>query len=420
MKATESTRRLRILHIVGGMGRGGLETWLMHVLRHIDRGRFEMDFMVHTADACAYDEEIRALGGRVLPCLQCSRPWIYAKHFRRLLAEFGPYDIVHSHVAHFSGYTLRLAQRAGVPVRIAHSHNDTKLSDRSPNPFRRIYLVTTKRWIRCHATLGLAVSAKAAEALFGPAWQSGSLCRLLSYGIDLDPFRAGRNPSLRATLPLPTDAFVIGHVGRFVDQKNHRFLLEVTRAVVDANPNTCLLLIGDGPLRRAIERRAAELSLTKHVVFAGLRSDVPRLLLGMVDVFVMPSLYEGLGLVCIEAQAAGLPCVIADTVPGEADAVPRLVTRLSVSESASTWAEAVLAKRGEAPPVTQGEALAILEASPFNIRKATGELARVYENAVASAPGHAWDSLRLAGAEGSKRELTGPLCDARKPYDQTS
>jgi glycosyltransferase involved in cell wall biosynthesis len=358
-----------------------------------------MDFLVHTAEPCPYDNEIRALGSRILPCLRPQRPWSYARNFRRILAAYGPYQIVHSHVHHYSGYTLRLAQRAGTPIRIAHSHNDVCLQDASPGPLRWIYLTTAKRLIRRFGTIGLAASGKAAEALFGREWQRSLFCRLLYYGIDLAPFRVHADPSVRAILQFSQDAFVIGHVGRFDEQKNHRFLLEVFRNVADADSRARLLLIGDGPLRPAIERRVAELGLAERVVFAGLRADVPRLLLGAVDVFVIPSLYEGLGLVCLEAQAAGLPCVIADTIPAEADVVPQLVTRLRLSQPASSWARVIFARGKETPPITQDEALAAMEASPFNIRTAVAELTRVYETAAAAASAHCPGSLRFGGAK---------------------
>jgi glycosyltransferase involved in cell wall biosynthesis len=294
---------------------------------------------------------------------------------------------VHSHVHHYSGYTLRLAQSAGISVRIAHSHVDASRQDVFPSLLRWIYLTTATRWIRRSATIGLAASEKAAVALFGPAWQRASLCRLLYYGIDLEPFQAEPDQSVRGSLQLPSDAFVIGHVGRFVEQKNHGFLLEIVRSVADSDPRTRLVLIGDGPLRPAIERRAAELGLTERVVFAGLRTDVPRVLLGAVDVFVMPSLYEGLPLACLEAQAAALPCVIANSITAETDVVPQLVTRLGLSQPASTWAGSVLAKRNQARPIIQDEALAVMEASPFNIHRSAAELARLYETAAMSTSG---------------------------------
>jgi glycosyltransferase involved in cell wall biosynthesis len=273
------------------------------------------------------------------------------------------------------------------------------LQDASPGPLRWIYLTTTKRWIRRFGTIRLAASGKAAEALFGSNWQRSATCRLLYYGIDLEPFRAQADPSLRAALRLPPNAFVMGHIGRFDEQKNHFFLLEIFRNAADADPRTRLMLVGDGPLRPAIEQRVAELGLTERVVFAGVRADVPRLLLGAVNVFVMPSLHEGLPLAGLEAQAAGLPCVFADSITTELDVVPQLVTRLRLSQSSSAWASVVLSKRDQAPPITQHEALAAMEASPFNIRRAVAELTQVYETASAAASAHCPGSLRLAGAK---------------------
>jgi glycosyltransferase involved in cell wall biosynthesis len=378
MNTIESTRRIRVLHIIGGMNRGGVETWLMHVLRHIDRERFQLDFLVHTAEPCAYDNEVRALGGRILPCLGYTRPWNYARNFRRILATHGPYDMVHSHVHHYSGYTLRLAKHAGVPGRIAHSHIDASVQDISPSTLRWTYLTAAKRWIRRFATLGLAASGKAAEALFGPAWQSGLPCRMLYCGIDLAPFHTEKDPSIKEGLQLPPDAFVIGHVGRFDEQKNHTFLLDIFREVADANPRARLLLIGDGPLRSSIERQASVLGLTQHVVFAGLRTDVPRVLLGAVDVFVMPSLYEGLPLAGIEAQAAGLPCVVSDAITRELDILPQMIRRLPLSTPASVWADSVLATKPLAATVGREQALKALEHSRFNITNSVAHLQRIY------------------------------------------
>src|SRR5688572_4535103 len=116
---------IRVLHVVGIMNRGGIETWLMHVLRHIDRRHFQVDILVATEQPGDYDQEARALGARILPCLRPRRPWAYARNFRRIVRTHGPYDVVHSHVRHFSSYVVRLAARAGIPVRLVHSHSDT-------------------------------------------------------------------------------------------------------------------------------------------------------------------------------------------------------------------------------------------------------------------------------------------------------
>lgn len=370
---------VRILHVVGALNRGGVETWLMHVLRHIDRNRFRMDFLVHTAQPAAYDDEARALGARIIPCLSPAQPLQYGRRFKQILRQHGPYDVLHSHVHHFSGYTLRLAAQAGVPARVAHSHNDTVAAESAASPARRAYLALMKRWVQHYATTGLACSKLAAAALFGPTWEQNQRLRLLYYGIDLTPFRAPVDPAAcRAELGLPPDALVIGHVGRFVPQKNHTFLIEIAAETVRREPRARFLLVGDGPLRPDIERRVQAAGLSDHIIFAGLRADVPRLMRGAMDVFILPSQYEGLGLVLIEAQAAGLPCLYSDVIPPEVDAIPALTRRLPLDAPPAAWAAAVLATLAQRPSITPAAALAQIEASPFTIEQSVRALETVY------------------------------------------
>src|SRR5271157_154375 len=117
---------IRILHVVGSMDRGGVETWLMNVLRHIDRDRFRMDFLVHTNQPAAYDAEVQSLGARILRCPATRHPIRYARRFLKIAKQFGPFDVLHSHVHDYSGYVVWLGRLAGVPIRISHSHNDTR------------------------------------------------------------------------------------------------------------------------------------------------------------------------------------------------------------------------------------------------------------------------------------------------------
>ncbi|MHB1035279.1 MAG: glycosyltransferase [Pirellulales bacterium] len=371
------TAPVRILHVVGGMDRGGVETWLMHVLRHVDRSRLAMDFLVHRQGACAYDEEIRGTGSRILVCPRPRRLWAYARNFTRILRDCGPYEVVHSHVHHFSGYTLGLAERAGVPVRIAQSHNDTTGVEADCGLLRRLYLSWMRRLVVRHSTVRIGVSRRAAAALFGPSWRDDAGCRLLYYGIDFAPFRRQVDAvAIRRELGIPGDALVLGHVGRFFEQKNHAFLVDVFAEVAKQEPRARLLLVGEGPLRPRIESRIAALGLKDRVVLTGSRPDVDRLMLGAMDVFLFPSLWEGLGLVYVEAQAAGLPCVIADVVPEEADVVAPLVRRMSVDESAASWAEAVLESRFR--KMAPRESLAALEDGRFDIRKSVKQLEAIY------------------------------------------
>jgi hypothetical protein len=185
-----SRRPLRIVHVVGTMNRGGIETWLMHVLRQTDRRKYQHEFIAHNSAAGAYDAEIVRLGSRVHVVPRATNPLAYVKSLSAHLRRHGPYDVVHSHVHHFNGIVLAAAHLAGVTGRIAHSHTDTLAHDRKASLVRRSYIRAMNSLIRRHATVGLAASINAGEALF--PWPRASKCpwQVLHYGIDLEPFAA--------------------------------------------------------------------------------------------------------------------------------------------------------------------------------------------------------------------------------------
>ncbi len=406
----EQQRPVRILHVLGMMERGGAETWLMHILRMIDRDRYQMDFLVHVTEPQDYDDEIRALGSAVILCPHTRQPLRYARDFRRVLKEHGPYDVVHSHVHRYSGLVLRLAKRAGVPVRIAHSHLDAAAFEADASPQRKAYLKVMRHWIDACATDGLAASRQAADDLFGPRWDADPRYRTLFCGVDFSPFGQSVCPAeVRAEFHIPRDAFVIGHVGRFTEQKNHALLLDVAREVVKRDPAVRFLLVGEGDLRPAMMERADRMGLGAHVIFAGSRADVPRLMRGAMDAFLLPSRYEGLALVLVEAQAAGLPCVFSAVVPCEADIVPPLVHRLALDDPAADWADALLAARGT-PPISQPEAFAIAQTTPFDVRTSWDALERVYtryhtDRTPPGSPLHRRPDLMVSKRAGDGEEL---------------
>jgi glycosyltransferase involved in cell wall biosynthesis len=377
---------IRILHIVGILRRGGIETWLMHVLRTLNRDQIQVDFLVQIDMPGAYDAEVEALGCRVLRCpLTWTAPWRYVQQFKEILRQ-GSYHIIHSHVHFFSGFTLRIAQQMKVPVRIAHSHVDTSPVSHQAGWLRRQYLGLTQHWIEQYATVGLAASREAAQDLFGPDWETDQRWRLLYYGVDLTPFEAVHNgAAVRTELGIPEDAFVLGHVGRFEHQKNHQFLLEIAAEVYQRNPKTYLMMIGDGPLRSDIEALVAQSPLKDRILFAGVRPDVPRLMSSVMDIFLLPSFYEGLPLVGIEAQAAGLRLVLSDSITSELDAVPLCIDRVSLDQPAFVWAETILAGRSHQrafslPSPTN--TLLTLQSSAFNITQSAMQLESVYRTSV--------------------------------------
>lgn len=372
---------IHILQVVGGMNPGGTETWLMHVLRKIDRERFKIDFLVHTHESCIYDAEIRSLGSRIISCDAPSKPLGYARRYKQILLEEGPYDIVHSHVQHFSGFVLFLAKRSSVPVRIVHSHLDTQYRDSKAKVKRRAYLRLMEALINKYATCGIAVSQKAGNSLFGHNWGKDSRWQLLHCGIDLKPFNMEVDrKKVRQELEIPDNAFVIGHVGRFDEQKNHLFLIEIFSELTKLDPNAFLLLIGAGPLCAKVEQRVMDLGIVDRVLLAGIRSDVPHLMMGAMDAFVFPSLFEGLPLVGIEVQAACLPFILSDVISVEVDIVNSLIWRLSLSQSAFDWAKTLLAVRAKGSTINKSEALTLIDQSSFNINVGVSELENLYIN----------------------------------------
>jgi glycosyltransferase involved in cell wall biosynthesis len=369
----------KILHVLGSMNRGGVETWLMHVFRNIDRSAFKMDVVVHSAQPAAYDDELNFLGVSIIHCAFPSRPLTYARTLSRLLKEHGPYDVVHSHVHHYSGFILRVAYKAGVPIRIAHSHNDTRPALAEASLPRRCYSALTKRLIARYATRGLAASNLAAESLFGPDWKLDSRWKTLYYGIDLSEMRAPVDATgMRRELGIPNGAYVVGHVGRFNEQKNHKFILEIAKELSSIDADIFFLLVGDGPLRPKMESLVQQAGLSKRFRFALVRSDVPQLMKGCMDLFLFPSLYEGLGLVLVEAQAAGLPCLCSDIIPSEANVVRELVRRLPLSSSARDWGQAILERKSGNRMMEPTTALQTVMRSRFNLQERLADLAAEY------------------------------------------
>jgi glycosyltransferase involved in cell wall biosynthesis len=368
-------RPLRILHALGTLDPGGVETWLLQVLKNIDRGRFQFDFCTFGSRPGLYAPEIERLGAKVLRCPKTANPVAFARRFRGILRE-GKYDAVHSHVHFFSGAVLRWSRAEGVPIRIAHSH--TSRDDRPSTWQRRSYRKLMRSWIDQYATHGLAASRVAAANLFGTNWQVDSRIRILHYGIDLDPFRQFvARDDVRRELGLPLGAPIIGHVGRFVSPKNHVFLLQIASEILKRRPEIHFLFLGDGPLRAEIEARALAFGISDKVHFAGTRTDVPRIMRAAMDVFIFPSLWEGLPVAVIEAQAAGLRCILSEAVTDEARMLPEQVIQLPASKTPGEWAASTIEALAQAR--VPGElALKGIAQSDFCIHRSSIHLSNLY------------------------------------------
>lgn len=315
------------------MGRGGLETMLMNYYRHIDRSKVQFDFLVHRDFEADYDKEIQSLGGRIFHVSRLV-PWSksYRTELKKFFREHPKYKIVHVHQDCLSSVALQCAQECGIPIRIAHSHN----SNQDKNwkyPIKRYYM----KKIPDYATELFACSKLAGDWMF-----LGEYFDILYNAIDINEYKYSPviANKLRQEFHLE-NCIVVGHVGRFNPQKNHSFLIDIFSECVQRNSNTKLLLVGDGEGRQKIQDKVRDLGIQDKVIFTGIRSDVNELLQAM-DVFVFPSLYEGLPVTMVEAQAAGLPCVISDHISKECIVTSGLVTGKSLNESPERWAEYVL------------------------------------------------------------------------------
>lgn len=323
---------IRILHVVTYMGRGGLETMLMNYYRHMDRSKVQFDFLVHRDFEADYDAEILRLGGHIYH-LSMFNP-LSVKYHKELDAFFKEhrYDVVHSHLDCLSAYPLAYAKKYGVRIRIAHAHNKNQ-----DHNWKYIIKVVSKPFMPLFATNLFACSEEAGRWMFGK-----HTFMVLNNAIDAKLYRCiSTEMNMEKEKSDIKDTFIIGHVGRFAPQKNHSFLIEVFKKLVEIEPDSKLLLVGSGDGMGLIKTRVRDYQLEDRVIFLGSRGDVPKILQSL-DVFVFPSLYEGLGIAAVEAQAAGVPCVLSDQVPEECK-VTKNVKFLSLEDSPETWAKCIAA-----------------------------------------------------------------------------
>lgn len=373
---TARDKPIRVLHIAFTMKARGTETWLMHLLRRIDRTRIHMDFVTIKGETGFYDEEIQALGSTLHPLPPPTDRKSFVKAFRSLLKS-NAYDVVHAHPYSFSGILMHEAWKAKIPVRITHSHTDRRKADARETLWKRMYYAFMKRIIHKCSTHRLAASPDAALSLFGKEWRDDPNYHLLYCGIDLLPFENINRSVTRESLGIPENVRVIGHVGGLYEEKNHQFILKLFSQL---NDDRYLLLVGAGPLRKKLEEQAVALGIEDRVIFTGARNDVPNLL-SLMDVFLFPSIFEGLGLSLVEAQASGKYCVISDTIPRDATINPDLVHRLSLTDDLILWTrqiEIFLQKK----PYSKSIALSVAKTSVFNIERNVGAISNLYESAV--------------------------------------
>ena len=328
---------IRIAQIIGKWVGGGVEAVVMNYYKNIDRSKIQFDFICDDDSTNIPYKEIESLGGRVILIPPYQKIIKYQKELRKILKE-GKYKIVHSHINTLSVFPLYAAKKAGIKVRIAHSHSTTNKAERKKNLMKQVL----RPFSRLFATDYMCCSELAGRWLFGDKVYNQGKVYLLNNAIDLDKFKYDKNvrKAKRKELNIQDDTLVIGHIGRFVAQKNHAFLIDIFNEVHKQRKDSILLLAGQGPLLEEMKKKVHSLNLADNVKFLGQRSDANELYQAF-DVFLLPSLYEGLGMVAIEAQVSGVTTICSAEIP-EAARISNLINFIDLSLTANIWSEKIL------------------------------------------------------------------------------
>ena len=328
---------IRVAQIIGKWLGGGVEAVVMNYYKHVDRTKIQFDFICDEDSTNIPYEEIEQLGGKVILIPPYQRAFKYHKELKRVLKE-GNYKIIHSNISTMSVFSLFAAKCAGVPVRIAHSHSTTNKKEKKKNLMKQVL----RPFSKVFATDYMCCSELAGRWLFGDKEYDKGNVYLLNNAIDLDKFKYNEalRKKKRKELGIKDDTLVIGHIGRFVAQKNHDYLIDIFNEIHKKNNNSTLLLAGQGPLMEDIKNKVKELNLDDSVKFLGQRNDANELYQAF-DVFLLPSLYEGLPVVGVEAQAAGLLCYLSDDMTKETKVLD-ITKFMSLNNTPEEWANNIL------------------------------------------------------------------------------
>ncbi len=337
--------KIKVAEFVGSMNCGGTETMLMNVLRNIDKEKYEIHFIENVSEKCWYDDEIISLGGKIIK-LKSKKRDIF-KYIKELIKIFqtNKYNVVHSHTYLHSGIIMYAAKKAGVDIRITHSHSNMNTIKHSF--VYRIKKLLMTRLILKYSNKFVACSKEAGISLFGKEFEKKGI--ILHNPIEIskiDNINRDEVNNIKAKYSiLSNNQIILGHVGRFIEIKNHKFLVEIAKILYDKNINFKLFLLGDGENFENIRRLVKEYNLENHIIMTGNVKNVYDYM-SIMDVFLMPSLYEGLPLTAIEAQASGVNCILSNNISPETDVGLGIVKFLSLS-NIQNWIEEILILSGK-------------------------------------------------------------------------
>lgn len=331
---TKKNEPIRIAQVIGKWLGGGVEAVIMNYYRHIDRNIIQFDFICDSDSTNIPYDEIKKLGGKVILIPPYQKIFKYEKELIRIFKE-NNYIIVHSNINALSVFPLRAAKKAGVPIRIAHSHSTANKKE-----WKKTFIKSVLRpFSKVYATHYFACSELAGRWLFGNKTFDRGKVTIINNAIDVDKFKFDKKMrnNKRKEFGIKESTLVVGHVGRFVAQKNHTFLIDIFYEFLKENDDCLLLLIGQGPREKEIKDKVKTLGIENKVIFLGQRNDVADIYQAM-DIFLFPSLYEGFGMVLIEAQCSGLPCVASTKVPFDSK-ISNNIVFVNLQSGSKTWKE---------------------------------------------------------------------------------
>lgn len=333
-------KKIRILHVIGTLKVGGAENVAMNFLRYIDRNKFQCDYLVFGEEIGEYEKEAIKLGANIIhiddPKYGYKR---YIKNLKKIFMK-EKYDVVHAHLMFNNGIILKAAYDTGIKKRISHSHSTS--SGKNEGIIYKIYSSNMRRMILKYATDIVGCGTDAGRYLYGKdIFDSSGV--IINNGIDINKYKYDENiqNKIKKELGL-TNNLVIGHVGRFVDTKNHEFLIDIFYEISKIREDVRLLLIGDGELRKEVESKIKRLKIEDKVIMMGVRMDI-EIVQQAIDVFVFPSKYEGFPVTIVEAQAASIPCIVSDSVTDKVK-ITDLVEFLSLEDSIENWSKKIMNK----------------------------------------------------------------------------
>ncbi len=368
----ETKEPIRVASVIGRYVGGGVEAVTINYYRNIDKNKVQLDFICDEDSTNIPYEEIEKMGGKVIIIPSYSKPFKYHKELKIVLKE-GNYKIIHSNINTLSVFSLFAAKCAGVPVRIAHSHSTTNKKEKKKNLMKQVL----RPFSKVFATDYMCCSELAGRWLFGNKEYDKGNVYLLNNAIDLDKFKYNEalRKKKRKELGIKDDTLVIGHIGRFVAQKNHDYLIDIFNEIHKKNNNSILLLAGQGPLMEDIKNKVKELNLDDSVKFLGQRNDANELYQAF-DVFLLPSLYEGLPVVGVEAQASGLLCYLSDDMTKETKVLD-ITKFMSLNNTPEEWANNIL---DDVKKYKRIDTSKEMTAKNFNIKEEAKKLEEYYLN----------------------------------------